>query len=277
MICRLGLLSVLAGGFQPQHHHQFKRTLLHAASPEKASLYKAISKFQETTARDGVVPVDFGVKGGELESKDRTPRNLLASGAFANVSKDVGDAAVEVAKQIELLGEVPSLAADATKFFGTAEGAACPLNGGWRNLWTTAADATFSNDSKRGDALVGNVVDAVNGRITNVITFLPEDRKIDQLRVAIAGTPLSKTRLQLTFRSATFRFKNRFLGLFKSLVLPVPAVTFTKILFFFRPKKKPPPPPYFDVLYLDDDLRIQQTGDGNLFVQQRLDPAIVGF
>ena len=30
-----------------------------------------------------------------------------------------------------------------------------------------------------------------------------------------------------------------------------------------------PPPAYFDVLYLDANLRIHKTGQGNLFVQRR--------
>ena len=43
---------------------------------------------------------------------------------------------------------------DATRYFGTLEGARlCPLDGAWLNIFTTAADATFSKDSKRGDAL----------------------------------------------------------------------------------------------------------------------------
>mmetsp|Transcript_7370 Transcript_7370/g.24292 ORF Transcript_7370/g.24292 Transcript_7370/m.24292 type:complete len:291 (+) Transcript_7370:39-911(+) len=241
----------------------------------KESLLASIEAFKEVTARDGMIPVDFGVRGGELESKDRTPRNLLTSGAFANVSTAVGEAAAKVAKAVDVLAFEASLAKDATKFLGTQEGGACPLDGGWRNLWTTAADATFSANSKRGDALVGNFVDGKTGRVTNVITFLDKDRKVDQLRVTIQAKALSKTRVQLTFKKATFVLRKRLLGVFKKIVLPVPAVTFTRIIFAFRPNKKPPPPPYFDVLYLDHDLRIQKTGDGNLFVQRRLGNALL--
>ena len=248
-----------------------------STSVEKHRLLESISRFKSVTARDGVVPIDFGVTGGELESQDRTPRDLLTSGAFREVSKDVGDAADAVKEAIDVLATKESLAVDATKFFGTREGALCPLHGGWRSLWTTSADATFSKTSKRGDALVGNIVDATKGTITNVITFLADDRKIDQLRVAIKATPVSKTKLRLTFRSATLKFRKRFLGLFKTLTIPVPAVTFTRIIFFFRRKKTIPKPPFFEVLYLDHDLRIQRTGDGNLFVQQKISPNFVGF
>ena len=34
-------------------------------------------------------------------------------------------------------------------------GARCPLDGAWANVWTTAADASFSPNSTRGDASGG--------------------------------------------------------------------------------------------------------------------------
>ena len=59
-----------------------------------------------------------------------------------------------------------------TLYLGDKEkGEQSPLNGEWKLLFTTAADATFSKNSTRGDAKVKNVVDASRGRITNVIDF----------------------------------------------------------------------------------------------------------
>ena len=42
-----------------------------------------------------------------------------------------------------------------------------------------------------------------------------------------------------------------------------------RLIFLFRPKIKPATP-FFDLLYLDDELRVQKTGEGNVFVQKRL-------
>ncbi|MEO1460545.1 MAG: hypothetical protein AAFV49_23715, partial [Pseudomonadota bacterium] len=154
-----------------------------AEEDRKAALLGAIAAFKAATARDGAVPVDFGVRGGELERKDRTPRNLLKTGAFRAVSPAVGDAADGVAAAIDALAATPSLAADATRFLGTRDGQECPLHGGWRSLWSSAADATFSSDSKRGDAVLGNVVDGPSATITNIITFVrpPPAAKDDKL------------------------------------------------------------------------------------------------
>ena len=32
--------------------------------------------------------------------------------------------------------------------------------------------------------------------------------------------------------------------------------------------RKTPPKPFFEILYLDDDLRVHKTGQGNVFVQE---------
>ena len=65
-------------------------------------------------------------------------------------------------------------------------------------------------------------------------------------------------------------FKKRLFGLFRSVYVPlVPATFLARLIFLFRPKIKPATP-FFDLLYLDDELRVQKTGEGNVFVQKRL-------
>ena len=44
-------------------------------SAPKAALFNAIDKFNAATAVDGTVPIDFGVKGGELHKNPRAPQN----------------------------------------------------------------------------------------------------------------------------------------------------------------------------------------------------------
>ena len=143
-------------------------------------------------------------------------------------------------------------------------------------MWTTAADATFEANSTRGDADVSNVVDAVRGEIVNVINFKSPTRALDQLAVRLSATATSDRRVSIVFRNVKVRFAKRFLGIFKTLTIPVPAPTITRILFFFK-RDKTPPLPFFDLLYLDEDLRIQRTGEGNIFVQRRIPPALTGF
>ena len=81
---------------------------------------------------------------------------------------------------------------------------------------------------------------------------------------------MSAKRIELVFRYVKPRINVKLFGLAfaLTLVIPVPGPFITRILFFFRPKKKAPPA-FFDVLYLDDDLRVHKTAQGNLFVQQR--------
>mmetsp|Transcript_84502 Transcript_84502/g.139841 ORF Transcript_84502/g.139841 Transcript_84502/m.139841 type:complete len:244 (+) Transcript_84502:1-732(+) len=235
----------------------------------KAGLLKAIDAFNAATAADGVPGVDFGVKGGELDKKTRAPRDLYAAGAYKAVSPRVGAAADAVMGAVESM-EAANPTPRPTEYFGTKEGVKCPLHGGWSNIFTTAADAVFSEKSERGAANVYNEVDGVSGRTTNVIEFLPVGAKpVSSLRVRLKATAVSEKRVEFIFRWVKVRL-NRFFGLpIKfTIIIPVPGPFLTKILCFFR-RVKTPPPAFFDVLYLDSDLRVHRTGQGNVFVQRR--------
>jgi len=87
--------------------------------------------------------------------------------------------------------------------------------------------------------------------------------------VRLSAVARGPSKLELTFRYVKVTFRKRLFGLFKWILIPVPSSLITFLLFVFRPKKKIPRP-YFEVLYLDDDLRVQRTGEGNVFVQQKL-------
>ena len=197
-----------------------------------------------------------------------------------------GDAVFAAIRSLEAVNPT----ADPTQFLGTAEGRRCPLHGAWQLKFTTAADASFSSNSTRGDAKASNVVDGVKGTITNVIDFqgpavslaaeggeeggeaqAKKPPVLEQLRVKIVATAASPTKVRLRFKSVRARVTKLFgLPLFGkrvTLVLPVPGPTLTRFLFFFSRKERPEA--FFNVLYLDDDLRIHETGEGNFFVQER--------
>ena len=227
--------------------------------------------------RDGDIPVDFGVKGGEIDKKSRAPQKV----DYYSISEDAGKAADAVMNAAGQLAKI-NPTEEPTKYLGDKEkGDECPLNGEWKLLFTTAADATFSKNSTRGYATAKNVVDAKRGRITNVVDFASkengEEPVLKQLNVVIGAIPLGKERVELRFRYAKavltkfFRWKRRW-----ALYIPVPAPFITRLIVFFsrifrfgRKDKKVPPKAYFDVLYLDDQLRIHKTGEDNLFVQAK--------
>ena len=132
-------------------------------------------------------------------------------------------------------------------------------------------------------ATVSNRVDAKSGRTTNIIEFTGRDHPafratrsgtkrppLQSLNVVLACKAASPTRVELVFKYVKPRINLKLFGrsFGVTLVVPVPGPFLTRLLFLFRPRKKVPTA-YFDVLYLDDDLRVHRTGQGNLFVQQR--------
>ena len=101
-----------------------------------------------------------------------------------------------------------------------------------------------------------------------MIKFESPESKVETLKVRLSAKKKGPKRLELTFRFVKVTFKKRILGILKSITIPVPASFITRLVYLFRPQKKPPVP-YFDLLYLDESLRVQRTGEGNVFVQQR--------
>ena len=115
-------------------------------------------------------------------------------------------------------------------------------------------------------------------RITNIIDF--SDRNgteplVKQLNVVIGAKADGANRVELIFRYAKivfsrfFKFRRRW-----SLYIPVPAPFITRVIVFVSRilrfgKKKSIPKAYFDVLYLDHQLRIRRIGEDNMFIQAK--------
>jgi hypothetical protein len=247
------------------------------ANQLKELLVQKISEFRHLKERDGDLSIEFGVKGGELNETSYAPQKVN----FYSISKDVGDKAVEVIQICDQLAECSPID-DPTRFLGDKEqGTLAPLNGPWKSLFTTAADANFSKNSKRGAAKVQNIVDATKGTITNVIDFATKEDGTEpllkQLNVVIRGTAVSAKRVELQFRLVKAVLTKLFFFKFRwTLYIPVPGpfltrcvVFLNRIVKFGRGGAKTVPKGYFDVLYLDDELRVHRTGEDNLFVQAR--------
>ena len=216
--------------------------LNYASVPAKAQLFDAINEFNAAAAADGLPKIDFGVKGGELDSESRAPRDLYQAGAYHAVSERVGTAADRVIAAVNNIAAA-NPTPEPTEGLGSSGGSSCPLDGPWSNIFTTAADAVFAPDSKRGGALVSNVVDGARGRITNCIDFLPRDHPafratrqvgtapspVESLRVRLSARAVSAVRVELVFRLVMVRL-NRFFGLPLrfTLALPVPGPFITR-------------------------------------------------
>lgn len=252
-----------------------------AAAPSaqelKQKLLKSVTDFRFLKKQDGDVAIEFGVKGGELDKDTRAPQKI----DFFSISKAVGEKALEIQDICQTLSQVSSID-EPTRFLGDKEnGDKAPLNGPWKLLFSTAADANFNNNSTRGEAKVQNIVNAAKGTITNVIDFAnKEDGSeplLKQLNVVIKATAVSAKRVELQFKYAkAILTKFFFLKVRWPLYIPVPGPFITRCIVFlsrlFRFGKaggKKVPKAYFDVVYLDQELRVHKTGEDNLFVQAK--------
>ena len=281
LLCSSGVLGFIIPAGQSSFQRAAFSSLSVAPSAEaialKKELLESLQDLRDKQARDGDFSVDFGVKGGEINATSRAPQKV----SYYAISEDVGKAADKVMSVCDQLSEV-SPTDEPTKFLGDkVNGTQAPLNGAWKLLFTTAADASFSKNSTRGDAKAQNIVDASKGRITNVIDFAAKgdgsDPVLKQLQVVIKAVADGPKRVDLTFQYVkAVLTKFFFLPIRWTLYIPVPAqfitrciVLFYRLFSFGRKTAKQPPKAYFDVLYLDDNLRVHKTGEDNLFVQAK--------
>mmetsp|Transcript_19975 Transcript_19975/g.40895 ORF Transcript_19975/g.40895 Transcript_19975/m.40895 type:complete len:346 (-) Transcript_19975:99-1136(-) len=263
----------------------------------KRELLERIATLKQYQNEDGEIAVDFGVKGGEIEKKSRVPRKL----DFYTVSERVGKAADAILESVEELSELnPTVAATAgmgDKNYGNDGGGggndeitAPPLDGPWSLLFSTAADVSFSKDSKRGAARSKNIVDARRGKMTNVIEFAPAvdeegnetPKAVNELRVSLKATAEGPNRVDLVFKYIAVKFTRFFfLPIRWTLYLPIPGPLIGKTLIGLSNLKNrllrrteetsDLPKAFFDVVFLDRELRVHRTGEDNLFVQARPD------
>lgn len=92
-------------------------------------------------------------------------------------------------------------------------------------------------------------------------------------QVVVEGNPVSDTKMDLTFRRVIIDRRSR-VGL-NRIVIPLPNFKFLQRLTRKKSENvendsKRRSGPCFNMLYLDDEMRVHKTGDGNYFVQTRL-------
>jgi hypothetical protein len=250
--------------------------ILAATASLQSQLLQKIGEFKALRERDQ------SSTNSSRASKTNGPPQTID---FYSISEEVGDKVQEI---VQLCNEIARYnpTPEPTKFLGDRNnGDSSPLNGSWRSLFTTASDANFP---KRKGQLrapnVQNIVNAQKGTITNVVDFPPKldgsDPTFKQLKVVIDAKPVSKNRVELQFKYAkALLTKLLWFKLQWTLFIPVPPpfvvrclVAISRFVKGLGKKNRTtglPPRGYFDVLYLDENLRVHKTGEENYFVQAR--------
>mmetsp|Transcript_28128 Transcript_28128/g.43122 ORF Transcript_28128/g.43122 Transcript_28128/m.43122 type:complete len:248 (-) Transcript_28128:176-919(-) len=175
------------------------------------------------------------------------------------------------------------------KGYGDISSTAAPLNGEWKLLFTNPKDAeaparteknnedssiVSDGDNKKiaegVQIKTGQRIDADKGECLNFIMAEGDNRPFEKLEITIQMTPLSKTRVRLDFKNGRALNERAPLPFLKDFQFNFPPALVGDGL--ARLKGKDPnvePPAYFDVLYIDQQLRAHQTGEGKIFVQTR--------
>lgn len=188
---------------------------------------------------------------------------------------------------VEELAELNPTIIPTLGLMGYAGGIAsnAPLNGPWKLLFTNAKDAeapsrTQKNSGEKfGDEVAegvevktGQRIDASTGQCVNYIQLSgdSEKRPFDQLEITIQMTPLNDKRVRLDFRKGRALNGKAPLAFLKDFTFNFPPPSVSDLVARLRgmdPSVEPQA--YFDILYIDEQIRAHRTGEGKLFVQMR--------
>lgn len=166
--------------------------------------------------------------------------------------------------------------------YGGGSADEAPLNGEWKLLFTNAkdAEAPARTEKKTGESeadvaegvkiTTGQRIDAAAGECINYIYASGEKRPFDQLEITIKMTALAPSRVRLDFQRGRALNENAPLPFLKDFGFSFPPAFVGDVLATLKGKDpKVEPPAYFDVLYIDNEVRCHRTGEGKIFVQMR--------
>lgn len=148
---------------------------------------------------------------------------------------------------------------------------ACALDGTWRLLFTTGADATFRKTNATGRAVTFQRIEARKGLFINSVDFPTSTGRLRGFRVVVRGVRLSDSEVSLKFRRVKLLRRAR-LSLLRTLVIPLPPSWLLRAIARLASRGKGQLSTRgagFQMLYLDESLRCHITFDGQYFVQQR--------
>ncbi len=168
---------------------------------------------------------------------------------------------------------------------GDSSSSVAPLNGAWKLLYTNARDAEaparteknketeFGEEVAQGvEVKTGQRIDAAKGECVNYIQLSGdmEKRPFDQLEITIKMTPMTDKRIRLDFTKGRALNEKAPLPFLKDFTFYFPPPGFGDILARLRGlDPSVDPQAYFDILYIDDEIRAHRTGEGKIFVQKR--------
>uniref|UniRef100_A0A7S4AIA9 Plastid lipid-associated protein/fibrillin conserved domain-containing protein n=1 Tax=Pseudo-nitzschia australis TaxID=44445 RepID=A0A7S4AIA9_9STRA len=169
---------------------------------------------------------------------------------------------------------------------GSISAVRAPLGGSWRLLYTNAkdaeepartekdADGQFGKSAATGvQVATGQSIDAAKGECVNFISLTSDEntsRPFDRLEITIRMTPLNEKRVRLDFLRGQVSNANAPLAFLREFGFSFPPAVVGDVLARIRGKDPSvEPQAYFDVLYIDDSLRVHRTGLGKVFVQER--------
>ncbi len=160
-----------------------------------------------------------------------------------------------------------------------------PLDGAWKLLFTNAKDAEApartekNNNEKFGDEVAqgvkvktGQRINAAEGKCINYIELSGDrdKRPFDRLEITIRMTPLSEKRVRLDFEKGRALNEKAPLSFLKDFRFNFPPPSFNDLVARVRGLNPSiEPQAYFDVLYIDNEIRAHRTGEGKIFVQKR--------
>lgn len=216
---------------------------------------------------------DTGAKATVSEQvvDERLASPLKAEG-FGNVELGYDDKLGELRNEtVALIEELSTRTPTSVPLAGWREkkGDACKLEGTWRLLFTTGADATFRKTNATGKAVTFQNIDSRKGYFVNSVDFPSSSGPLRGFRVVVKGVRLSDTEVQLKFRRVKLLRSSRF---FRKLIIPLPPSGFLRAIARWASRGKGQLSSRgagFEMLYLDDELRCHKTFDGQYFLQQR--------
>ena len=166
------------------------------------------------------------------------------------------------------------------------------MDGVWKLRFTTSVDEKATR-GRRGPQTITQMINTTVGTLTNVIEFKEHPGKVKGFRVVYEGCAVSDSGLDLHYKR--FVIDRRSSWKLHTVVVPLAGVIVPR---FIRKRVQrptgenrllllrqdapspsvPPPPPdraraaplQLETVYLDDEMRIHVTGDGNYYIHTRL-------
>lgn len=227
---------------------------------EKCDLFKAKQRLMWDTSDSSLSASNTsgGLFGSQSRAEDAIPMTALSE---------------EIVTLIEQLAPLSPTQCPTEHFGSNTTGSQSLLDGFWKLRFTTAADATFK-PGKRGPATTLQEINATTGVFRNIIEFKENNGSVRSFNVIVQGEKIDDRDIALQFQKVVIYRQPKYI--FKRLLskITIPLPNFSLLERFTRRKDKSQERrkdlPSFTMLYLDDDLRIHRTAQGQYFVQSRL-------